>query len=171
MATVREPGTRSDTGTWIKHGLIGGIVAGIAFAMFEMIMAALMMGAAAFWMPLRMIGGMILGQQALDPSYPLATAAVVGLITHMVLSMIFGAVFGAIVSAVPALRSTTGALLGAASIYGLALWLINFYLIAPAVGWVWFPTGTNPVVQFLAHTFFFGTVLGFYLDRVLAPRR
>jgi hypothetical protein len=29
----------------------------------------------------------------------------------------------------------------------------------------------NPVQQFVSHTFFFGTVLGIYFDRVLASRR
>lgn len=47
---------------------------------------------------------------------------------------------------------------------GLPLWLVNFYIIAPAV-FPWF-TNANPVVQFLAHTFFFGTALGIYLERV-----
>jgi hypothetical protein len=49
-------------------------------------------------------------------------------------------------------------------VLGLPLWLVNFYIIAPAV-FPWF-TNANPVVQFLAHTFFFGTALGIYLERV-----
>jgi hypothetical protein len=32
-------------------------------------------------------------------------------------------------------------------------------------GWTWFPENTNAVVQFVAHTFFYGTVLGFVLNR------
>lgn len=40
----------------LRQGAIAGIVAGIVFAAFEMIVSALVMGPAAFFMPLRMIG-------------------------------------------------------------------------------------------------------------------
>jgi hypothetical protein len=61
--THRPPvtGTPTDLGWWVKQGAIGGIIAGIVFALFEMIAAALMMGADAFVMPLRMIGAIALG--------------------------------------------------------------------------------------------------------------
>jgi hypothetical protein len=103
MATYRTHGTqavsgRSDLGWWLKHGAIGGLIAGIVFAMFEMIVAALMMGMDAFWMPMRMIGAIVLGQAALDPSYSLATAGLVGIVVHMMLSVIYGVIFGAVVA-------------------------------------------------------------------------
>jgi cellulose synthase/poly-beta-1,6-N-acetylglucosamine synthase-like glycosyltransferase len=165
---VTVPQARSyggtDTAHWVKHGLIGGIIGGIVFALFEMISAALLNGAAAFFMPLRSIGGIVLGMQALDPSFPLATAASVGMATHMVLSMIYGVVFAVAVGYLPALRSSSGVLIGAATLWGLLLWLVNFYVIAPIAGWDWFAMA-NPVVQFLAHAFFYGSVLGLYLDR------
>ncbi|MFL5802367.1 MAG: hypothetical protein ACJ8CR_11600 [Roseiflexaceae bacterium] len=44
-------------------------------------------------MPLRIIGAIALGQQALEPSYALVTAALVGLVVHMTLSIIYGVVF------------------------------------------------------------------------------
>ncbi|MCZ7571243.1 MAG: hypothetical protein M5U01_22070 [Ardenticatenaceae bacterium] len=122
-----------------------------------------MMGPDAFFMPLRMIGAMALGQEALEPSYPLLTAAVAGIVVHMLLSILYGAIFAAIVGAIPAFASSGFMLLVATSTFGLALWVINFYLIAPVAGWNWFPTQTNPIVQFFAHTFFYGTALGLYL--------
>lgn len=78
--------------------------------------------------------------------------------------MVFGLVFAWL--ARMALRdSGASTLWTAAGIYGLALWIVNFYLIAPAAGWSWFPERTNMVVQFIAHTLLFGMVLGIYLDR------
>lgn len=38
--------------------VMAGIIGGLIFAVFEMMMAAVMMGAEAAFMPLRMIGGM-----------------------------------------------------------------------------------------------------------------
>lgn len=165
--TLSEATARSDTGTgrWARHGLIGGIAAGIVFALFEMIAAAVLMGTEAFFGPLREIGGILLGMQALDPGFPLITAAGVGLLTHLVLSAVYGTGFAVLVAVVPALRSSSMMLIGSATIVGLALWLVNFYVVAPVAGWTWFAMA-NPVVQFLAHAFFYGSVLGVYLDRV-----
>jgi hypothetical protein len=145
---------------WAKQGAIAGIV----FALFEMIMAAALKG--AFFGPLRMISGIALGKEALQPSYGLATAVSVGSTVHMIDAIVFGVFFGLIMAAVPMLARSTATLVGATSVYGLVLWLVNFYLIAPAVGWNWFPAMTNPVVQFC-----FGTVLGYFLTRALTPQR
>jgi hypothetical protein len=161
---------RSDLTRWVSHGVVGGIIAGLVFAMFEMIMAAIQMGGEAFFMPLRMIGGIVLGEQALAPETSLIVAGAAGLLVHMMLSALYGAGVALAAVVVPQLRSGTVTLVGWASIAGLALWLVNFYVIAPIAGWNWFPNDTDPVVQFVAHTFFFGSVLGLYLSR-FAPAR
>ncbi len=170
MATV-ETRPRADVAWWVKQGAIGGLLAGVVFAMFEMIVAALMMGASAFWMPLRMIGAIVLGQRALEPGYALVTAAIVGMLVHLMLPVAYGIVFALLVAYLPVLAASTAILLAAASVYGLLLWLVNFYAIAPLAGWRWFPEQTNPVVQFIAHTVMFGTVLGVYLARAMGQRR
>jgi hypothetical protein len=151
---------------WLKHGLIGGIIAGIVFAAFEMIAAAILDGPDMFFMPLRMIGGIALGDQALDPGFSLVAAGVAGLIVHLVLSAVYGIGVAGVARYVPLLASSATALIVWASIAGLGLWLVNFYVIAPIGGWTWFPEMTNAVVQFIAHTFFYGTVLGIYLNAV-----
>lgn len=167
MATLQRHAS-ADVSRWAKQGAIGGVIAGIVFAMFEMIMAAVLNGANAFFMPLRMIGAMVLGMKALDPGYALLTAGVVGLMLHMMLSIVFGIVFAALVASLPALADSSPMLLVAASVYGFALWIVNFYVIAHAAGWTWFPEKTNVAVQFVAHTIMFGTLLGLVLDRLHA---
>jgi len=137
-------------------GAIWGILAGVVFAMFEMIMAALL--GDGFFMPLRMIGAMVLGRDALMSSYSLAGAAMVGLIVHMMLSAMFGVTFGVVIGAIPALRSSRAMLVVAATVFGFVLWIVNFYLIT-TFAFDWF-TMSNQTVQFFAHTFFFGSMLG-----------
>lgn len=159
--SVTHLDARAGVGKGVVAGLVAGIAAGIVFAMFEMVVAALM--GQGFFAPLRMIGAIGLGEGALppQPSIGLATIVPVGLIIHMVLSMMYGAGFGIVASAVGALKENRALLVGAGTIAGLALWIVNFYVIAP-VAFPWFAMA-NPVVQFLAHTFFFGTVLGLLL--------
>ena len=84
------PVTRAEVPWALLHGAIGGIVAGIIFAMFEMIVTASMMGPDAFFMPLRMIGAIALGKAALEPAYSLWSAGLAGVVVHMVLSNLAG---------------------------------------------------------------------------------
>jgi hypothetical protein len=165
MATATLDARTTQTGTWLRVGVIGGIVAGIAFAMFEMIMAAVLNGSDAFFMPLRMIGGIGLGTSALDPATSLLTAGAAGLAIHMVLSMMYGAAVAGGLALVGSLSRSTASILVVSSLAGLALWILNFFVLAGIFGWSWFPDSQNVAVQFVAHTVMFGTVLGLVLDR------
>lgn len=147
----------------IKYGLIGGIIAGVLFALMEMIYAWVAKG--DFWGPIRMIASIPLQQP--PPQIPLTTAIVTGLLSHMFFSMVFGVVVALIVSALAGassmFRSPT-AIVVFAALFGLLLWPVDFYVIAPLIGVPWFATQTNAFWQgFVAHTFFFGAVLGWYL--------
>jgi len=148
--------------SWLLAGALLGLVAGVAFALFEMLASWAMDD--GFWMSLRMIGAIVLGEAALEASYSLTEAAFVGAAAHMALSALYGAFFGALAALADRLRSNAVVLVVAASLYGFALWLVNFYVIAP-VAFEWFQDA-DPVVQFLAHTVVYGALLG----ALLAPR-
>lgn len=160
MAVLHEthvPVTRAEVPWALTQGAIGGIVAGIIFAAFEMMASAAMLGPDAVFMPLRMIGAIVLGPAALETTYSLWGAGFAGLIVHIVLAVIYGALFAVIFGGLrsPAVDVAVGVA------YGLALWLINFYVIAPMV-FPWF-TEADPMSQFIAHAVFFGAVLGWYM--------
>lgn len=165
MTTLADTQRRVDVGAWLRHGALAGIVAGIAFAMFEMLMAAVLNGPDALFNPLRMIGGIGLGRTALDPATSLVTAGGIGLVIHMIVSMTYGVLAAAVLSVIPQLSSSRTAVLASAGVAGLVLWIVNFYGFAPAFGWTWFPDKANPLVQLVAHTLFFGVVAGLALDR------
>jgi hypothetical protein len=170
MSTLIATERRVDAGAWIRYGILGGILAGIVFALFEMIVAAVLDGTEAFFMPLRMIGGMGLGPAAMDPGTSLLTAGGVGLAIHMALSMVYGVAITAVLGLVPQLSATRTAVLASTSLAGFGLWVANFYVFAPIFGWTWFPNETNPFVQIVAHTVFFGTALGLILDEAYFRR-
>lgn len=158
--------------TWsARHGAIGGMVGGIVFAVYTMVFAALVDGMDALFVPLRLIGAMVIGPVALDGDYPLLVAGGAGILVHGVLAMLFGVTFAALAGRVPALRESPMSLPTSATVYGFILWVVNFQMIAPAAGWAWLPAGSLPTAQLLAHAFGFGTVLGLYLDRTLIRPR
>jgi hypothetical protein len=170
-AVTQTRGFATDTielGRALKHGAIGGIVAGIVFPLFEMAMAAIQ-GQSPFG-PLRMIGGIALGEQALDPSFSLLIAGAAGVAVHMMLSIMYGAVFGAAAAFVPAIVRSMPVAALAGAVWGIVLWLVNFYVAAPIFGWAWFPQMTDALVQFVAHAGFFGVPLGLYVAWALRRR-
>ena len=164
MATLALGPWPSDPRWWTRQAVVGGILAGLTFAAFEIVMTGMVMGPHAFIMPLRMIAAMILGPPALEPSYSVAVVAITGGLVHMALSVAFAVMFVHL-ARVAFGQGGAGLLVTASTAYGVMLWLVNFYAIAPIAGWGWFPEQTDAVVQVFAHALFFGTVLGFYLDR------
>jgi hypothetical protein len=152
---------RSAAGSWILPGALMGIAAGGVFLIFEMTAAGIM-GQSAFG-PFRMIAAIVLGEGVLpvQSTVDLAIVVPVALAVHYALSAFYGAVFSTVAAVIGALHNGRMALVVAASVFGFVLWLANFYAIAPAL-FPWFLMA-NPMVQFIAHTFFFGTALGLML--------
>lgn len=158
---------KPDFGWAIIQGIIGGIIGGITFLLAEMIGGHIVSGA-PYVMPLKVIASIPLGKK--PPTIATNTAIPDGLITHAILTILFGIIFALIVAAVPALRTSPIMTVIAASVYGLILWLVNFYVLAPLINRPWFKTSPAGQ-QFVYHTFFFGTVLGLYLASVLWSKR
>lgn len=148
----------------LRTGLWGGLLAGAVFLAFELVASALLQGPGAMLTPLRMIGGIVWGTDALDASTGRTGPVLAGLAAHVVLAPLFGLLFGLVVAAAPVLLRSASWTVVAASAYGFVLWVVNFYLAAPLFGWHWFPQHTVGFAQFLAHTFFYGTVLGLYFN-------
>jgi uncharacterized membrane protein YagU involved in acid resistance len=161
MDTISNTNIRSDikVGSVVKQGIGYGILAGIVFAMGEMFIN-LFMGK-DFFGPLRLIGSMVLGTQALMPTYSLLAAGFAGLMAHMMMSAIFGLFFFALLTLFKQRSASTLGLLIYGSIYGLLLWVVNFLIIAPIL----FPQ-FGMVSQlwngFFAHTFLFGSMIGLF---------
>jgi len=117
-----------------------GAAAGLLFIGFEMVATASLTGPATALIPLRMIGTIVLGRAALDPNYSIVVAGLTGLAVHLLLSIAFAALFAEIVTRIERategeLMATNGQLVLAGTMFGTALWLVNFYVIAPLAGW------------------------------------
>jgi hypothetical protein len=148
----------SDSNFSVSRVLEAGIVAGLVLGIFQAVGVLVTSGPAHVLTPLRMIAAMALGPTALDPGYSPLIAATVGLALHLTPSMGFALIFAALIPA--SFQTATEVELGMA--YGFLAWIFNFYLVAPALGWVWFAEQTRPLVQLVAHTIGFGAVLGWF---------
>ena len=150
--------------TLMIHAIPLGLLAGLGFAAFQMLTAAWQMGSHGLFMPLRMIGAILLGREALDRSYGVTYAATIGLMVHVTLSIGFAVLFVGLFQPGRTFRSMPQ-LLVAGCLYGFLLWIVNLYVLAPIFEWYWFPDQTNPAIQLLAHTLFYGCPLSYLLWR------
>ena len=139
----------------LKEGVGFGVIGGIIMAL------AMMIGAAAAGepavQPLRLVASVVMGSDAL-----VATGGGVlltGLLAHLVLSAIFGAVYGLFDSALSRdLRSSYGWQAGLGLVFGVALWLVNYQIIARII-YPWF-IDQNQLFHVAMHAVFFGLPLG-----------
>lgn len=158
MTSRTAPTSHSTTMTRIRRlapmGAIGGIVGGIVFGALNMWFAA-STGMPAD-MPLKMIATIVQGEAALADG---SANAILGLAVHMVLSTAFGVTLAVIVSRV---RTDAGrALVGL--LFGVALYLVNFLVIAP-IAFAVFQDANQPL-ELATHIIFGAVAVLFLLGR------
>ena len=98
------------------------VIAGLAFAVLEMIMVPLFAGKSP-WAPLHMIGAIVLGPDAMTSpdTFDLGVVAA-AVVLHLALAILYGVILAFII-----MRLETGTAVIVGAVYGLALYYINFY--------------------------------------------
>jgi hypothetical protein len=139
-------------GRTVSVGILAGVGAGITFALFMMVMDAILGNGFVDW--LRQSAAIALGDSVVSARSQLSIL-VVGLIVHVSLAALYGAVFAVAARYVAFLRRD---LIIATTIFGLGIWILNFYVFSP---WPfpWFDDSPD-IVQFIAHAVFYGMPLG-----------
>ena len=160
---------RGGLARWIGHGAVGGILTGVLFIMFQLLIAAFQTGGDGFFLPVRAMSTLVLGPDAMQPDFPLVRATVTGMAASLALAAIGGMLLGLLVGLIPGLRNSEIGLIGAGALYGLAVWFGIGLGLAP-IGWARYIQLSEPVIQLVAYTLFLGAALGAYLAYVL-PRR
>jgi hypothetical protein len=117
--------------TLAVNGIAAGIVGGIAFAVVEMVLSVAVGDTVS--KPLQATGSILLGPQALSADYPLGTAIMVGGGLHMVFSALYGVAFVLLLAATQQLGALSPVVILEGVVYAMALWVINFLVIAPAL--------------------------------------
>lgn len=134
----------------LLRGAVGGVVAGIPFAVITMWFAASTGGG---WLaPLKLISTIVLGAGALEAG---TAQPWVGALVHMVLSALIGMAFALVV---PAL-GTNGTVAFVGTIYGALIYVVNFVVVGNTL----LPQFQKPNQPFeLVMHIVFGTLLGFF---------
>ena len=139
--------------------VLAGIIAALVFVMLEMVLVATV-GGESPWGPPRMIAAIGMGQSVLPPPATFdLTVFSVAILIHMVLSIVLAFVFAAITAR---MNWGLGMMLVAGAVFGLALYLVNFYGFTAF--FPWFAMARNSISIF-AHVMF-GVTLAFAYHRL-----
>ena len=144
-------------GTHWKAAVWSGVIAGLVFMMVEMTLVWLAMGTSP-WAPPRMIAAMVLGKGVLPPPADFSlTAVMVAMMIHLPLSAVYGLIIGWLVHRFNMLKAVLiGMVFGLVAIFG-----VNFYLVAPAL-FPWFVDARN-WIGVVSHTMFGAVAAAVYV--------
>jgi hypothetical protein len=142
------------TGKLDWKGVIwAALIAGAVFLVMEMALVGTV-GSDSPWAPPRMIAAMAMGEDVLPPPATFAAGPVaVALVIHVALSTVYAIILG---WAISRWRLGLGASIAAGLVFGIAIYLVNFYLFTGI--WPWFATARN-AISVSAHAVY-GLVLG-----------
>ncbi len=119
------PFTRRD----LTAGALAGIGGGLAMGLLAMGVAFFVPGGeSSIWVPLNQIASTILGPGALGPNFNLS-AALIGLLVHIVVAAALGAGFALIYHGLLKLPRRTGAPIVAGAVYGLLIGIVASVLL------------------------------------------
>lgn len=129
MATHSERSLPSTGRLDISAALWAGVIGGLLFLVLELALVPLM--GMSVWAPLQMIGAIVLGRDVLPPPAEFSASVVLAAaLVHFALSIIYAAILGMIIAHRP-----MGVALGIGAIFGLALYLLNFYVFTGIYPW------------------------------------
>lgn len=116
-----------------RAAIWAGIIAGIVFMMLEMIMVPVF-GGGSPWEPPRMIAAIGMGRDVLpSPDQPATfdfSVLMIAVVIHMILSIMYTIILGFIVH-----RLGMWPALGIGAVFGLVLYLVNFYGFTAVFPW------------------------------------
>lgn len=109
----------------VVPGAVGGLIGGMAMAMFSMLVAISRDG---FWAPVRGITSVVFGDEHYGGGFDFWTVAV-GAAGHMMNSIVLGALF-ALMAGLVLTRASSVATWMAGAVFGLALWVAMVLIVA-----------------------------------------
>lgn len=131
-------GTTARSNSVIQRQVIGGLIAGMVYGMWTMVVEAILAGGnwvAGFFSPVVYIAATVLGGLGNPNFYPAGklppadpVAIVLGLMGHMMNSVIFAFIFFAIVNRV---ASNNTARIVAGLVYAVAIFVVMWYVALP----------------------------------------
>lgn len=141
-------------------GTVAGLAGGIAMAAVGAIISLSLGG--DIWLEAKQIAAPIFGPTVVRPGFD-AAPVLVGTIIHLAISALLGAIYGIVLRRILNLPSDLGVPVLSGLIYGMALWMVAYFLVLPLVNR--FLLGTY-APAFIVQHLVYGMVTGLVYSRL-----
>ncbi len=125
------PVERRDPWELVIHGARAGLLAGLALGLVEIAASTLLRGDP--WLPFDFAAGIVVGPEALAPTFSLAASLALGAVLHVLLSIVFGAVFLGGLALTFQLSARPWLMLLYGMLFGVTVWEVNFLAVLPVI--------------------------------------
>lgn len=122
---------RRDPWELVSHGMAAGLLAGVGLGVVEVIASTVLRGDP--WLPFDFAAAVVVGPEALVPTFPVAASLALGTVMHTLLSVFFGVTFLSALALTFQLSARPGLLLGYGVVFALAVWEVNFMAVLPVI--------------------------------------
>jgi hypothetical protein len=147
-----------------KAGLLSGLIAG---AVELVVLLGLVIGqGASIWVPVRMTAAIVLGQGVLPPPETFdGAAAAIALTIHFGLSAVYGLIIALLIRRLERMPA-----LAVGVAFGIAVWLVNYFVLAPSI-FPWLLAQRGALSTPFLHAIFGVAAVGAYLAIAARERR
>lgn len=125
------PVERRDPWELAVHGARAGLLAGLALGAVEIAASTVLRGDP--WLPFDFAAAIIVGPEALGPTFPLAASVTLGAVLHTLLSVILGTVFLGALALTFQLGARPWLMLVYGTLFGVTVWEVNFLAVLPVI--------------------------------------
>jgi hypothetical protein len=164
---VGLPVERREPSELVMHGARAGLIAGLALGGVEIGASFVLRGDP--WLPFDFATAIIVGPDALAPTFPLAASLMLGMVIHVLLSLAFGVVFVAGLALTFQLSARPWLILVYGMLFGVTVWEVDFLAVVPVLA----PEltgrldlGTQVWNGILSYCLVYGPTLAAYVIRV-----
>jgi hypothetical protein len=122
---------RRDPWEVVRHGTLAGLIAGLGLGCVAIVASTVLRGDP--WLPFDFATAIVVGPEALAPTFPVAASLALGMVIHTLLSVLFGVTFLGALALTFQLSARPGLLLVYGVVFALAVWEVNFMAVLPVI--------------------------------------
>jgi hypothetical protein len=122
---------RRDPWEVVRHGTLAGLIAGLGLGCVAIVASTVLRGDPG--LPFDFATAIVVGPEALAPTFPVAASLALGMVIHALLSVLFGVTFLGALALTFQLSARPGLLLVYGVVFALAVWEVNFMAVLPVI--------------------------------------
>ena len=122
---------RRDTWVLVSHGTFAGLIAGLGLGFIAIVASTVLRGDP--WLPFDFAAAIVVGREALAPTFSSAASLALGSVIHLLLSVLLGVAFLTALALTFQLSARPPLLVLYGVLFAFLVWEVNFLAVLPAI--------------------------------------